>query len=82
VPKASPIIAQLSPIQLQKPADLIMRQIRSLLSLISFLGSGRYNERFVGVKIPRTNIEEHHLEDARRFAGKLVEQKSDVTRSR
>jgi len=26
------IIAQLSPIQLQKPADLIMRQIRTLLS--------------------------------------------------
>lgn len=30
--KPSPVIAHLSPIQLQKPADLIMRQIRSLLS--------------------------------------------------
>ncbi len=48
-------------------------QIKSLLSLISYLGSGEYKERFVGVKIPRTNIEEHHLEDARRFAGKLAD---------
>jgi GntR family transcriptional regulator, transcriptional repressor for pyruvate dehydrogenase complex len=30
--KRSPVIAQLSPIQLEKPADLIMRQIRQLLS--------------------------------------------------
>lgn len=30
--KISPAIAQLSPIQLQKPADLIMRQIRNLLT--------------------------------------------------
>src|SRR6202049_4038672 len=32
MPKPSPIIAQLSPIQLQRPADLIMRQIRDLLA--------------------------------------------------
>jgi GntR family transcriptional regulator, transcriptional repressor for pyruvate dehydrogenase complex len=32
VPKSPPIIAQLSPIRLQKPADLIMRQIRNLLA--------------------------------------------------
>jgi GntR family transcriptional regulator, transcriptional repressor for pyruvate dehydrogenase complex len=32
VPTPLPIIAQLSPINLPKPADLIMRQIRSLLS--------------------------------------------------
>jgi hypothetical protein len=34
-------------------------QIKSLLSLISYLGSGKYKGKFVGVKIPRTNIEEH-----------------------
>ena len=39
----------------------------------SYLGSGKYKEKFVGVKIPRTNIEEHHLEDARSFAGKLAD---------
>jgi GntR family transcriptional repressor for pyruvate dehydrogenase complex len=32
VPKASPITGQLSPLQLQKPADLIIRQIKNLLS--------------------------------------------------
>jgi GntR family transcriptional regulator, transcriptional repressor for pyruvate dehydrogenase complex len=32
VPRASPIIGQLSPVQLQKPADLIIRQIKNLLS--------------------------------------------------
>lgn len=32
MPKAAPIIGQLSPVQLQKPADLIIRQIRDLLS--------------------------------------------------
>src|SRR5471032_1713882 len=32
MPKAAPIIAQLSPVQLQKPADVIIRQIKNLLS--------------------------------------------------
>ncbi|HEY5052739.1 MAG TPA: hypothetical protein VII45_04950 [Solirubrobacterales bacterium] len=48
-------------------------QIKSLLSLLSYLGSGKYNERYLGVKIPRTNIEEHHLETARKFAGGLAD---------
>jgi hypothetical protein len=48
-------------------------QIKSLLSLLSYLGSGKYNERFLGVKIPRTNIEEGHLEKARKFAGGLAD---------
>lgn len=32
MPKVSPIIGQLSPVQFQKPADLIIRQIKNLLS--------------------------------------------------
>src|SRR6202166_2315364 len=32
MPRAAPIIGQLSPVQLQKPADLIIRQIKDLLS--------------------------------------------------
>src|SRR5258708_29073485 len=32
MPRAAPIAAQLRPVRLQKPADLIIRQIRSLLS--------------------------------------------------
>jgi hypothetical protein len=31
-------------------------QLRSLLSLISYLGSGEYRERYLGVKIPPTNL--------------------------
>jgi hypothetical protein len=31
-------------------------QIRSLLSLVSYLGSGEYKPRYLGIKIPRTNL--------------------------
>jgi hypothetical protein len=48
-------------------------QIRSLLSLISYLGSGQYREKYLGVKIPPTNIQDYHLEQARAFAGKLAD---------
>jgi multimeric flavodoxin WrbA len=47
-------------------------QIRSLLSLISYLGKGEYRERYLGIKIPPTNIQDYHLEEARTFAGKLA----------
>jgi hypothetical protein len=40
-------------------------QVRSLLSLISYLGSGRYRERYLGVKLPPTNLQEHQLDQAR-----------------
>jgi hypothetical protein len=48
-------------------------QIRSLLSLLSYLGTGEYRERYLGVKIPPTNIQEYHLEAARTFAGALAD---------
>jgi hypothetical protein len=47
-------------------------QVRSLLSLLSYLGSGEYRERYLGVKIPPTNLQEHHLEEARKFADGLT----------
>ncbi len=37
-------------------------QVRSLLALISYLGSGDYRERYLGVKLPPTNIQDYHLE--------------------
>jgi menaquinone-dependent protoporphyrinogen IX oxidase len=46
-------------------------QVRSLFSLLSFLGSGEYKERYHGVKIPPTNLQNYHLEEARKFAGAL-----------
>ena len=48
-------------------------QVRSLLSLISYLGTGEYRERYLGVKIPPTNLQESQLEQARRFAGTLAD---------
>jgi hypothetical protein len=48
-------------------------QIKSLLSLLSYLGSGKYRERFLGVKIPPTNIQDHHLQSARESANGLAD---------
>jgi flavodoxin len=47
-------------------------QVHSLLSLLSYLGSGEYRERYLGVKIPRTNIQDFQLDQARTFADGLV----------
>jgi hypothetical protein len=48
-------------------------QVRSLLSLISYLGSGEYRERCLGVKIPPTNLRPSQLDEARTFAGRLAD---------
>jgi hypothetical protein len=48
-------------------------QVRSLLSLISYLGSGRYSDRYLGVKIPPTNLQDYHLEQARTFASAMAD---------
>ncbi len=49
-------------------------QIKSLLSLLSYLGTGEYRDRYLGVKIPPTNIQESHLAVARKFANGLADQ--------
>jgi hypothetical protein len=48
-------------------------QVRSLLSLLSYLGSGENRERCPGVRIPPTNLQDHQLEQARRFADSLAD---------
>lgn len=48
-------------------------QIRSMLSLTSYLGSGEYRERYLGVRIPTTNISEAQLDESRRFAAELAD---------
>jgi menaquinone-dependent protoporphyrinogen IX oxidase len=48
-------------------------QVRSLLSLLSYLGSGEYRGRYLGVKIPPTNLQQHHLDQARQFADSLAD---------
>jgi flavodoxin len=47
-------------------------QVRSLLSLLSYLGSGEYREKYLGIKIPPTNLQDHHLQEARKFADGLA----------
>jgi hypothetical protein len=48
-------------------------QVRSLLSLLSYLGSGEDRKRYLGVKIPPTNIQDYHLQAARKFADGLAD---------
>jgi len=48
-------------------------QIRSLLSLISYFGKGENRERYLGVKIPPTNLQPEYLEQAQTFAAKLAD---------
>jgi hypothetical protein len=48
-------------------------QVRSLLSLISYLGSGEYRPKYLGIKIPPTNLQDSQLEQARVFGGQLAD---------
>jgi menaquinone-dependent protoporphyrinogen IX oxidase len=49
-------------------------QIRSMLSLTSFLGSGEYRDRYMGVRIPTTNVQPQQIEQTRIFAAELADQ--------
>ncbi len=46
-------------------------QIASGLSMISYLRSGRYRDRYFGLPIPATNIQPYQLEQTRNFARAL-----------
>lgn len=48
-------------------------QIRSMLSLTSYLGSGEYRDKYLGLRIPTTNISAAQLEESRRFAADLAD---------
>jgi menaquinone-dependent protoporphyrinogen IX oxidase len=48
-------------------------QVRSLLSLCSYFGKGENRERYLGVKIPPTNLKPDYLEQARAFATGLAD---------
>jgi len=47
--------------------------LRSMLSLTSYLGSGEYRERYLGVRIPSTNVQPEQLEQTRTFAASLAD---------
>lgn len=48
-------------------------QIRSLLSLLSYFGTGEMRERYLGVKIPPTNLKPGFPGQAQGFANKLAD---------
>jgi len=47
--------------------------LRSMLSLTSYLGSGEYRKRYLGIPIPSTNVQPVQLEQARTFAATLAD---------
>ncbi len=51
-------------------------QIKSLLSLLSYLGTGQQRDRYLGAKIPPTNLNAGDLAQARAFAARLADQTS------
>lgn len=48
-------------------------QLRSVLSLASYLGTGEYRNRYLGVPIPTTNVQPEQLEQTRKFASALAD---------
>jgi hypothetical protein len=48
-------------------------QVRSLLSLFSYLGTGENRERCLGVRIPPTNLKPDFEVEARAFAHELAD---------
>lgn len=47
--------------------------VRSMLALTSYLGSGEYRQKYLGVRIPSTNVQPEQLEETRKFAATLVD---------
>jgi menaquinone-dependent protoporphyrinogen IX oxidase len=47
--------------------------LRSMLSLTSYLGSGEYRDRYLGIRIPTTNVQPEQLEQTRTFAATLAD---------
>ncbi|MFL0178870.1 MULTISPECIES: flavodoxin family protein [unclassified Mycobacterium] len=55
-------------IHLSYPGD----PLRSMLALTSYLGSGRYRQRYLGLRLPPTNVQPEQLDRVRKFAAGLV----------
>jgi menaquinone-dependent protoporphyrinogen IX oxidase len=47
--------------------------LRSMLSLTSYLGSGEYRQKYLGLRIPPTNVQPEQLEQTRIFAATLAD---------
>jgi menaquinone-dependent protoporphyrinogen IX oxidase len=47
--------------------------LRSMLALTSYLGSGEYRKKYLGLRIPPTNVQPEQLEQTRTFAARLAD---------
>jgi menaquinone-dependent protoporphyrinogen IX oxidase len=47
--------------------------LRSMLALTSYLGSGEYRKKSFGLRLPPTNVQPEQLEQARTFAARLAD---------
>lgn len=43
-------------------------EVSSMLALTSYLGSGEYRKKYLGVSLPPTNVQPDHLQQTREFA--------------
>src|SRR5690625_377878 len=57
-------------VHFQYPGD----QLRSMLSLTSYLGSGEYRRKYLGVPIPVTNVTAEQLEQTRALTAEVADQ--------
>jgi hypothetical protein len=44
-----------------------------MLSLTSYLGSGEYRDKYLGLRIPPTNVQPEQLEQTQTFAARLAD---------
>jgi hypothetical protein len=51
-------------------------QVRSLLSLLSYLTTGETRQTYLGIRIPPSNLRDADVETARSLAGQLIEGQS------
>jgi hypothetical protein len=54
----------------ERCGEYVGGQVRSLLALINYFAKGENRERYLGVKIPATNLKLDYREQARAFAGR------------
>jgi flavodoxin len=47
--------------------------VRSMLALTSYLGTGEYRKKSMGIKLPPTNVQPEQLEQVRTFADRLAD---------
>ena len=47
--------------------------LHSMLALTSYLGSGEYRKKYLGLRLPPTNVQPEQLEQTRTFAARLAD---------